>query len=99
MRPISNATWPASAKYSPGPGYARASKVSGREARCWDACSLRRKGPPKEMAASERPNTAAADTRAADRTAEKTHTPAPASEAPRAESHVSTEATAYAATT
>ena len=42
---------------------------------------------------------ATADTRAADRTADKTQTPTAASEAPSADSHVPTEATASAATT
>jgi hypothetical protein len=51
------------------------------------------------MAGSERSNSATADTRAADRTADKTQTPTATSEAPSADSHVPTEATASSATT
>jgi hypothetical protein len=51
------------------------------------------------MAGSERSNSATAETRAADRTADKTQTPTAASEAPSAESPVPTEATASSATT
>src|SRR5258707_14678874 len=53
------------------------------------------------MAGSERAvsNSAAADARAADRSADKTQTPTAASEAPSADSGVPTETTASAATT
>src|SRR5262245_66540621 len=51
------------------------------------------------MAGAERSNSATADTRAADRTADKIQTPTAASEAPSADSDVPTEATASAATT
>ena len=51
------------------------------------------------MAGSERSNSATAETRAADRTADKTQAATSASEAPSADSHVPTEATASAATT
>jgi hypothetical protein len=51
------------------------------------------------MAGSERSNSATAETRAADRTADKTQTPTAASEAPSADSGVPTETTASAATT
>src|SRR5947209_3906759 len=50
------------------------------------------------MAGSERSNSATADTRTADRTADKTQPPTAASEAPSADSHMPTEATASAAT-
>ncbi len=50
------------------------------------------------MAGSERSNSATAETRAADRTADKTQTPTAPGEAPSADSHVPTEATASAAT-
>src|SRR5262249_13151059 len=87
------------AEYSTGSSYARARKVIGREARRCDACPWPRKGPPGEMAGSERSNSATADTRAADRAADKTQTPTAASEAPGAVPHVATEPTASAATT
>jgi hypothetical protein len=83
------------AEYSTGSSYARACKVIGREARRCGACPWRRKGPPGEMAGSERSYSATADTRAAD----KTRTPTTASEAPSAASDVPTESTASAATT
>src|SRR5260221_14742559 len=51
------------------------------------------------MAGSERSNSATAETRAADRTADKIQTPTAASEAPSADSRVPTEATASSATT
>ena len=56
------------AEYSTGSSYARACKVIGREARRCGACPWRRKGPPGEMAGSERSNSATADARAADKT-------------------------------
>src|SRR5262249_48598731 len=65
------------AEYSTGSGYARARKVIGREARRCDARPRRRKGPPGEIASSERSNAATADTRAADRTSDKPQTPTP----------------------
>jgi hypothetical protein len=86
------------AEYSTGSGYARARKVIGREARRCDARPRRRKGPPGEMAGSERSNSATADTRAADWTSDKPQTPTASSEAPSADSRVPTEATASAAT-
>jgi len=82
------------AEYSTRSSYARACKVIAREARRCDACPWRRKGPPGELAGSDRSNSATAETRAAD----KAQTPTAASEAPSAESHVPTEATASAAT-
>src|SRR5262249_25805576 len=85
------------AEYSTGSSYARACKVIGREARRCDACPWRRKGPPGES--SERSNSATADTRAPDRTAGKSPTPAAAGKAPSADSDVPTEAAASAATT
>src|SRR5262249_35780504 len=87
------------AEYSTGSGYARARKVIGREARRCDTLPRRRKRPPGEIPSSERSNSATADTRAADRTADKAQPPTAASEAPWAASHVPTEATASAATT
>jgi hypothetical protein len=50
------------------------------------------------MAGSERSNSATADTRATDRTADKAQTPTAASEAPSADTGVPTEATASATT-
>src|SRR5262249_56236924 len=81
-----------------GSGYARACKViRGEPCRC-DARPRRRKGPPREMAGSERaiPNSAA-DARATDRAAGKSQTPPPASKAPSTDSDMPTEATAPAA--
>ena len=82
-----------------GSGYARACNVSRREACRCDPRPRRRKGPPREMAGSERaiPNSTATDARATDGTAGKS--PTAASKTPSADSDMPTEATASAATT